>query len=112
MGSAVTSSRLAEFFSLEGLVVREDLQQDKRQALLNVTQMFDDFGVPYAVTGGVALQLYSVRGDCWAFSNRPCSRCPFSSSKTSARRTVAGNPNSHTRASNHRNATRDDMAAC
>ncbi|NLX21129.1 MAG: hypothetical protein GXY55_05565 [Phycisphaerae bacterium] len=57
---AFTSQRLAEFFSLEGLVVREDLQQDKRQALLAVTRMFDDFAVPYVVTGGVALQLYST----------------------------------------------------
>lgn len=57
---AFTSQRLAEFFSLEGLVVREDLQQDKRRALLAVTRMFDDFAVPYVVTGGVALQLYST----------------------------------------------------
>ncbi len=60
MDTAVTSPRLAECFSLEALVVRKDLQQDKRQALLAVTRMFDDFGVPYAVTGGVALQLYST----------------------------------------------------
>ncbi|MEW6742684.1 MAG: hypothetical protein AB1486_07980 [Planctomycetota bacterium] len=39
--------------------MREDLQQDKRSALLAVARMFDDFRVPYAVTGGVALQLYS-----------------------------------------------------
>lgn len=58
--STFTSPRLAEFFSLEGLVVREDLQQDKRSALLAVVRMFDDFKVPYAITGGVALQLYST----------------------------------------------------
>jgi hypothetical protein len=60
MSSTVTHARLEEFFRLEGLVVRDDLQQDKRQALLAVTRMFDEFAVPYAVTGGVALQLYST----------------------------------------------------
>jgi hypothetical protein len=60
MASMMTSPRLQEFFNLERLVVREDLQQDKRQALMAVTRMFEDFQVPYAVTGGVALQLYSV----------------------------------------------------
>ena len=59
--AALTSPRLAEFFSLEGLIVRDDLQQDKQAALLAVTQMFDDFHVTYAITGGVALQLYSSR---------------------------------------------------
>lgn len=58
--SSFTSPRLAELFSLEGLVLREDLQQDKRSALLAVVRMFDDFQVPYVITGGVALQLYSA----------------------------------------------------
>lgn len=37
----------------------EALQQDKRSALLAVVQMFEDFRVPYVVTGGLAVQLYS-----------------------------------------------------
>ena len=59
MSSRGTSSRLAEVFSLEGLIVRRDLQQDKQSALLSVITMFDDYGVPYVVTGGLAVQLYS-----------------------------------------------------
>lgn len=39
--------------------MREDLQQDKRSALLAVVKMFEDFQVPYVVTGGLAVQLYS-----------------------------------------------------
>jgi hypothetical protein len=56
---AGTSSRLAELFSLEGFVLREDLQQDKRAAILAVVRMFNDFDVPYVITGGLAAQLYS-----------------------------------------------------
>jgi len=57
---AATSPRLEELFSLERLVVREDLQQDKRAALLAVARMFDDHQVPYVVAGGIALQLYNT----------------------------------------------------
>ena len=57
--TTATSPRLAELFSLEGLVVRQDLQQDKRAALLAVAKMFDDHQVPYVITGGIALQLYN-----------------------------------------------------
>ncbi len=57
--SSFTSPRLAELFSLEGLVLREDLQQDKRSALLAVVRMFDDFQVPYVISGGIAVQLYT-----------------------------------------------------
>ena len=48
-----------ELFSLESLIVREELQQDKRVALLAVAKMFAELNVPYVVTGGIALQLYS-----------------------------------------------------
>lgn len=44
---------------MEGLILRKDLQQDKKSALLAVVRMFRDFGVPYAVTGGLAAQLYT-----------------------------------------------------
>src|SRR5512136_1646278 len=57
--SSFTSPRLAELFSLEGLVLREDLQQDKRSALLAVVRMFDDFQTPYVISGGIAVQLYT-----------------------------------------------------
>lgn len=57
--AALTSPRLAELFSLERLIVRKDLQQDKRSALLAVVRMFDDHQVPYVIVGGIALQLYS-----------------------------------------------------
>lgn len=59
MASGDTSPRLAEVLSLEGLIVRSDLQQDKQAALLAVVSMFDEFQVPYVVTGGLAVQLYS-----------------------------------------------------
>lgn len=57
--SAGTSPRLAELFSMEGFILREDLQQDKRAAILAVVRMFSDFDVPYVITGGLAAQLYS-----------------------------------------------------
>lgn len=57
--SAGTSPRLAELFRMEGFILREDLQQDKRAALLAVVRMFNDFQVPYVITGGLAAQLYS-----------------------------------------------------
>ena len=57
---STTSPRLAELFSLEGLVLREDLQQDKRSALLAVVRMFDDFQVPYVISGG---QSFFERGE-------------------------------------------------
>lgn len=57
--SGGTSPRLAELFSTERLILREDLQQDKRAALLAVVRMFNDFAVPYVITGGLAAQLYS-----------------------------------------------------
>jgi hypothetical protein len=57
--SGGTSPRLAELFSTERLILREDMQQDKRAALLAVVRMFDDFEVPYVITGGLAAQLYS-----------------------------------------------------
>jgi len=59
--AATTSPRLAELFSLERLIVRKNLQQDKRAVLLAVVRMFDDHQVPYVVVGGIALQLYSTR---------------------------------------------------
>jgi len=58
--AATTPPQLTEMFSLERLIVREDLQQDKRTALLAVAHMFDDYHVPYVIVGGVALQLYST----------------------------------------------------
>jgi len=54
-----TSLRLAELFSMERLILRKELQQDKRAALLAVVRMFNDFQVPYVITGGLAAQLYS-----------------------------------------------------
>jgi len=59
--AATTSPRLAELFSLERLIVRKKLQQDKRAALLAVVRMFDDHQVPHVIVGGIALQLYSTR---------------------------------------------------
>jgi hypothetical protein len=59
--SKLTSPRLAELFSLEGLIVREDLQQDKRSALLAAVSLLEEHNVPYVVVGGIALQLYSVQ---------------------------------------------------
>ena len=50
-----TSARLAEAFALESLIVRDDLQQDKKAALLAVARMFADVDVPYVVVGGIAL---------------------------------------------------------
>jgi hypothetical protein len=57
--SGGTSPRLAELFSTERLILRKDMQQDKRAALLAVVRMFNDFDVPYVITGGLAAQLYS-----------------------------------------------------
>lgn len=59
MTPPMTSERLAELFRMESLILRKDLQQDKKAALNSVVQMFKDFGVPYAVTGGLAAQLYT-----------------------------------------------------
>ncbi len=61
MSSAVTSPRLEAAFRLESLVAREDLQQDKKTALLATVAMFEEYNVPYVVTGGLAVQLYSDR---------------------------------------------------
>lgn len=60
MASGVTSPRLAEVLRRENFVLRDDLQQDKRATLHAIVQMFDDYGVPYAVTGGLAVQLYNI----------------------------------------------------
>lgn len=60
---ATTSPRLAELFGLEGLIVRDDLQQDKQAALSAVARLFSDYGVPYAITGGIAVQLYVRPGE-------------------------------------------------
>jgi hypothetical protein len=60
MSSGVTSPRLAEVLSRENFVLRDDLQQDKRATLLAVARMFDDYKVPYVVSGGLAVQLYNV----------------------------------------------------
>jgi hypothetical protein len=76
-GSSVTSPRLAELFSLESLVLREDRQQDKRRALPVVARLFDDFRVPYAITGGVALSLYSDEVRYTVGLNVVTSRCEF-----------------------------------
>jgi len=59
MTPPVTTERLAELFRMESLILRKDLQQDKKAALNAVVRMFKDFGVPYAVTGGLAAQLYT-----------------------------------------------------
>ncbi|GMU20248.1 MAG: hypothetical protein AMXMBFR13_03460 [Phycisphaerae bacterium] len=53
-----TSPRLAAVLSGENFVLRDDLQQDKRAALLSVARLFKDHGVPYVVVGGLAVQLY------------------------------------------------------
>lgn len=50
--SADTSPRLAELFSMEGFLLREDLQQDKRAAILAVVRMFNDFDVPTSSAAG------------------------------------------------------------
>jgi hypothetical protein len=60
MASGITSPRLAEVFSRENFVLRENLQQDKRATLLAVVSMFDEYQVPYVVTGGLAVQLYNI----------------------------------------------------
>lgn len=60
MTTGVTSPRLAEVLKRENFVLRDDLQQDKRATLRAVAMMFDDYGVPYAVTGGLAVQLYDA----------------------------------------------------
>lgn len=54
-----TSPRLADLFSMEGLILRKHLQQDKKSAVLAVVRMFEEFNVPYAITGGLAAQLYT-----------------------------------------------------
>jgi len=59
--SATTSPRLAAVLSRENFVLRDDLQQDKRATLHAVVNMFTDFGVPYVITGGLAVQLYNIR---------------------------------------------------
>lgn len=41
--------------------MRGDLQQDKRAALLAIVRMFDEFHVPYVISGGLAAQLYSAQ---------------------------------------------------
>jgi len=82
--TTVTSSRLAELFSLEGLVVRQDLQQDKRAALLAVGKMFDDHQVPYVITGGIALQLYSEHIRATVDVDVVSLRDPFGRMKTAA----------------------------
>ncbi len=53
-----TSPRLAEILKRENFVLRDDLQQDKRATLLAIVRMFNDFHVPYVITGGLAVQLY------------------------------------------------------
>ncbi len=61
MSSTANSLRLAEVFKRENFVLRDDLQQDKRETLRAVVRMFDDYAVPYAVTGGLAVQLYNIQ---------------------------------------------------
>jgi hypothetical protein len=58
--STTTSPRLAEILKRENFTLRDDLQQDKRATLLAIVQMFNDFGVPYVITGGLAVQLYDI----------------------------------------------------
>lgn len=53
------SSNLENVFQMERLVLRKHLQQDKRAALHAVARMFGDYAVPYAITGGLAAQLYT-----------------------------------------------------
>jgi hypothetical protein len=57
--SASTSPRLADVLGRENFVLRDDLQQDKRATLHAVVRMFADSGVPYVITGGLAVQLYN-----------------------------------------------------
>lgn len=59
MASPLTSPRLADVFALESLILRKDLQQDKKTALLALARLFDDHQVPYVVVGGLAVQLYT-----------------------------------------------------
>lgn len=61
VSTAATSPRLAAVLSQENFVLRDDLQQDKRAALLAVTRLFKDHQVPYVVVGGLAVQLYNIR---------------------------------------------------
>jgi hypothetical protein len=56
-----TSVPLGDVFGMEALILRKDLQQDKKSALLAVVTMFEDFQVPYAITGGLAAQLYTTQ---------------------------------------------------
>lgn len=60
---STSSDRLVELFNLEGLLVREHVQQDKEGALCAVARMFSDFGVPYVISGGIAVQLYVSAGE-------------------------------------------------
>ncbi len=52
---------LTDLFNMECLILRKDLQQDKKSAVLAVVRMFEDFQVPYAITGGLAAQLYTTQ---------------------------------------------------
>jgi hypothetical protein len=56
-----TSARLNQVLERENFVAREDLQQDKRAALAAVARLFDDYQVPYVITGGLAVQLYDIQ---------------------------------------------------
>lgn len=56
---SIANQRLSDVFGMESLIVRKDLQQDKKSGLIAVVRMFKDFAVPYAVTGGLAAQLYT-----------------------------------------------------
>jgi hypothetical protein len=60
MAAAVTSPRLLAILQRENFVLRDDLQQDKRSTLLAITRLFDEYHVPYAVSGGLAVQLYNI----------------------------------------------------
>ncbi len=82
MASAATSPRLAEIFLRENFVLRDDLQQDKRATLTAIVRMFDDHAVPYAITGGLAVQLYNIETRPTVDVDVVSLRKPFEAMKT------------------------------
>lgn len=60
MASAIVSSRLDAILQRENLVLRDEHLQDKCVVLASVARMFDECDVPYAIMGGLAVQLYNI----------------------------------------------------